>query len=183
MTICQPLPSERLRKFWTYAPGACGTNPGPCGDTCGKPGFTLSTNDAGQVTVSTAGRAASIAMLILMTRGAIAPGSTCARLPQKRAGYWADSYRTDGKISGTQVYYLPANLTTAQAVAMVKAYAESDLGKMVAMGEAESVSVDARYGGAGIIRLTARLVIDGQNVDVPLAAAGTGGVWTIGLLQ
>ena len=183
MAICQPLPGQGLRKFWTYAPGACGSSADSCVGPCGLPGFTLTVDPAtGQGALSTAGRAVSIAMLILMTRAALADGSQCSRMPQKRNGYWADSFRSDGGITGSQIYYVPTNTTVQASVALVKAYAENDLKKMVTMGEAESVKVDAKYAGAGTIRLTASIVIDGQNLDVPFAAAGTGGTWAVGLL-
>ena len=174
------IPKSRYKPFFTYHPNACGSTPNMCNtDMCGTPGFGFGIGTDGLKRVDTSQRAASIALLILMTRGA-STSAPCGANPRIANGYWGDSFRSDNLKSGTGIYDVPIAATTAQALNLIKAYATRDLQKLVTYGEAEAVSVTATYAGGGKISLVIQLTIDGSNTTLPLTASGNGTQWTVG---
>lgn len=150
---------DRRRVFWATQPNACGSERNECGDDCGRIGLKLECAPGG-ASYSNENYAIGLALNILLTDGR-KPDTECGYAPGNRGGFWADSFRRDGQSSGSLLRTIPATYSVRETVQLVKAYATSDLQKLVTYGVALKVEVDAEYKGGNKIDLTA--IITGQT--------------------
>jgi Phage protein GP46. len=148
---CNSATIDRRRTFWTTKDGACGSEPS-CGNECGNPGLKIVCGAGGGATFETDEYAVGLALNILLTNGR-KEDSSCGHVPGTRGGHWADSFRTDGKTSGSRFRYVKATGRIQETMALLKAYATDDLKKLVDYGVAVSVSVDMKYIGGNVMSL------------------------------
>jgi phage gp46-like protein len=121
-----------------------------------------------------------MATLILSTRAARRDGAPCKGAPATRSGYWGDSFRADKNAWGSQMFYIDPDLSTTQSVALIQAYAQADLGRLVNAGEAAVVDVRATYAGGGSVSITAGLQINEADADsVKFNASNNSGGWSL----
>lgn len=146
----------RRRIFWTTQQNACGEYQ-MCGLECSIPGLVYL--DGNQLSGSTVedGRTISnkdwllgLILNILNTRA-----RTDARCPAPTAvfGHWSESYRDDGLHIGTRLWNAAEKkyIRVADSVKAIKAAIQSDLHKLVILGLADSVEVEAAYTGRGTV--------------------------------
>lgn len=160
--ICNAGLQDRRRVFWTTQPNACGAEPDCQGNECGKPGLVLRSQD-GFSTFENSEWVRGLALNMLLTEGR-KPDTACGYAPGNRGGHWSDSFRTDGQSCGTLLRNLPLVGSLRESVRMVKAFAQMTMEKLVLLGVASRVEVDAEYVGGTSVDL--RIVIYGQGLEV-----------------
>lgn len=173
MTDCFTAPIGRRKTFWTTQP--CGTRIS-CGNECATFGLRIyrrddecgivcdNTGEPGckapydqiERTIDTTNPVVSLALNILLTNGR-KPDATCGYRPGQRGGHWSDSFRDDGMTAGSLLRTLPATASIRDSIRLARAYAQSDLSKLVTLGYAQSVKVDARYIGGNAMSLDATI--------------------------
>jgi phage gp46-like protein len=160
----------RRRVFWTTQPQACGSYT-LCGAECVIPGLeyekinTVYVNPRpgekifptpggeGYKTIKTTGWLTSLVLNILNTRSR---SDLRCPTPASVYGHWSESYRDDGLYIGSTLWNAAAKSypRTSDAVKAVQAAVRADMNKLVAMGIAESVEVEAIYLGTGNVGVT-----------------------------
>lgn len=133
------------RSFWTTRVEVCGTYT-VCGSECAIPGLEYETSLDGR-TIKTDDWLQSLILNILNTRA-----RTSARCPTPAAvyGHWSESYRDDGLYVGSTLWNAAEKsyVRTADAVKAVAVAVRADMGKLIALGLAETVDVEATYRGS-----------------------------------
>lgn len=153
--------ADRRQIFWATQPAACGEVNG-CFTECGKPGLQI--NSVGNAkTIAKSDYVRGLALNILLT-DARREDTLCGYRPGARGGYWADSFRSDRGYSGSRLRQLTSTGSIRESLALIRAFAEADLSKLIAYGVATSVSVTVEYLGRSAVSLVA--VITGQSNDV-----------------
>jgi phage gp46-like protein len=183
MAICaSPSQSRPRRTFWTTQPGACG-QAADCGADCGRSG--LSVVEAGPAegeglpprTILTNDWVRSLALNILQTDGR-APDSACGYRPGGQGGHWSESFRKDGQKVGTLLRTLPSSSSIRDNINLVRATLVSELNRLVVMGIAKTITVDAEYLGGN--RMSADISIiapDGTTARVGMTGARNSNAW------
>lgn len=176
--ICSQTQNDRRRLFWVTQPDACGETES-CG-TCGNPGLKVLKNDDGSRTISTEEYVRGLAINILGTDG-VKDAIECGRTPGTRGGYWADSFRDDGKTSGSLFRFMKPAGKINEDIGVLRAVIARDLNKLVSpYGVAISVDVELTYIGRGAARLDAKIVgRDGNTTRVGMTGSRlvNGWVW------
>jgi phage gp46-like protein len=162
----------RRRVFWTTQPQACDSYT-LCGAECVIPGLEYETFTTpyvdqrpdskiyppsegsliGYRTIKTTGWLTSLILNILNTRSR---SDLKCPTPAAVYGHWSESYRDDGLYVGSTLWNAASKPypRTSDAVKAIQAAVRADMNKLVAMGIAESVDVEARYLGAGNVGVT-----------------------------
>lgn len=175
---CNQIQNDRRRKFWVTQPNACGIDD-TCRGGCGKPGLSFISSGNGR-TISNDQYVRGLALNILLTDGRKDP-TTCGVHPGTRGGYWADSFRTDGRDSGSLIRFIKPSGRIQDDMFRMRAVAERDLQKLVSpYGVASSVRVEANYLGRGVASLDVEIIgTSGEtyNVGVTGSRLENGWVW------
>jgi phage gp46-like protein len=147
----------RRRSFWTTRVEACGSYV-TCGVECAIPGLEYEEShdpvldqglpgEIGYRTIRTDDWLQGLILNILNTRA-----RTDARCPSPAAvyGHWSESYRDDGLYIGSTLWNAAEKsyVRTADAVKAIAVAVRADMGKLIALGIAESVEVEATYTGS-----------------------------------
>lgn len=166
---CLEQNTGRRRVFWTTQPQAC-EGYSMCGTECVIPGLqyenfpdatypeplrpSLVDAQSGGVyrSIKNTGWLISLVLNILNTRS-----RTDVKCPTPAAvyGHWSESYRDDGLYIGSTLWntaeksYVRIN----DAVKAIGAAVRADMGKLIALGIAESVEVEAYYRGASSVEI------------------------------
>jgi hypothetical protein len=144
----------RRRIFWTTQE-VCGEYV-MCGRECAIPGLKYvndETTTPGGRSIDNHDWLLGLILNILNTRA-----RTDARCPAPTAvfGHWSESYRDDGLHIGTRMWNAAEKkyVRVADSVKAIQAAIQSDMTKLIMLGLADNVEVDARYAGRNIVEVT-----------------------------
>jgi phage gp46-like protein len=145
----------RRRIFWTTRQGVCGTYV-LCGNECQIPGLEYEDHEdpyldqspppgsRGYRTIKNDEWLLGLILNILNTRA-----RTDLNCPSPAAvyGHWSESYREDGLWIGSRLWNAAdkSYARTSDAVKAIEAAIKADMAKLVMMGVADSVEVEATY--------------------------------------
>lgn len=163
--VCFEQNVGRRRIFWATQPHICGDYV-MCGLDCVIPGLEYKDHEGaypdqslpghvsgGYRTISNDGWLIGLVLNILNTR---ARTDKACPTPAAVYGHWSESYREDGLYIGSTLWnaaeksYIRIN----DGVKAVGAAVRADMGKLIAMGIATDVEVDARYRGSNSVEVT-----------------------------
>lgn len=168
----------RRRIFWTTQPHACGDFV-QCGVLCSIPGLEYENNSEkveGGRTIKNNDWLRSIILNILNTRA-----RTDVKCPAPTAvyGHWSESYRGDSMYIGTTLWNAAEKkyVRMADAVKAIKAAVTADVNKLVALGVADSVEVDATYRNSTRVDVTVKVSYTNQRHVIDLSGAYTSDTW------
>jgi len=160
---CLEPSTGHRRMFWTTRAEACGTYT-LCGVDCAIPGLEYEDienpdpypshpinppdhHEGEYRTIKTEGWLQGYILNILNTRA-----RTDMRCPTPAAtyGHWSESYRDDGLYIGSTMWNAAEKsyVRTADAVKAIANAVRADMGKLIALGIAETVDVEATYRGS-----------------------------------
>jgi hypothetical protein len=152
----------RRRIFWTTQQQACGEYV-LCGQECSIPGLAYEVNnqpaidqglpgEPGYRTIKNDDWLRSLILNILNTRA-----RSDLRCPSPAAvyGHWSESYRSDGLWVGSRLWNAAAKsyIRIADAVKAIEAAIRADMGKLLVLGVADSVEVEATYRGRNSVEV------------------------------
>lgn len=145
---CLEQNAGRRRIFWTTRAEACGSYI-LCGAECSIPGLEYEDDDTkieGGRTIKNDEWLQGLILNILNTRART--DSKCPA-PQAVYGHWSESYRDDNLWIGSRMWNAAEKsyIRIADAVKAIGAAVQADMGKLTAMGLADSVAVEATYRG------------------------------------
>lgn len=171
---CLEQNTGRRRIFWTTRAEACGAYD-LCGHECAIPGLEYETTDAGR-TIKTDEWLNGLILNILNTRA-----RTDLKCPSPAAvyGHWSESYRTDGHYIGSKMWNAVEKpyIRTADAVKAIQAAVQSDLAKLMFMGVANSVTVEARYVGNNTVSILITAIVVNKSHVMNLSGSFDSGTW------
>lgn len=138
----------RRRLFWTTRQNACGEYV-MCGNECSIPGLKYVDDDTeieGGRTIENKEWLLGLILNILNTR---ARSDLRCPAPSAVYGHWSESYRDDGLHIGTRMWNAAEKkyIRIADSVKAIQAAIQSDMAKLVMMGVADNVVVEAQYRG------------------------------------
>jgi phage gp46-like protein len=162
----------RRRIFWTTQVQPCGSYT-VCGTECAIPGLEYEDHPNDERTIKTNDWLQSLILNILNTRA-----RSDARCPSPAAvyGHWSESYRRDGLYIGSTLWNAAEKsyIRTSDAVKAIGAAVRADVSKLIALGLANSVEVEATYIKHGNVQVIvtaftsagqARINLSGQFVS------------------
>jgi phage gp46-like protein len=164
------------RIFWTTRAQACGSY-NTCGVECAIPGleYEKSSEPDGR-TIKTDDWLQGLILNILNTRA-----RTDARCPTPAAtyGHWSESYRDDGLYIGSTLWNAAEKsyVRTADAVKMIGAAVRADMGKLIALGIAQSVEVEATYRGSNSVAVAVTVTTTTGRSRINLAGSFVSETW------
>lgn len=170
---CAPDIQGRRRVFWTTMM-ACGTH-NVCGIDCAIPSLQYIDKPEGRTIVND-DWIKSLVLNILNTR---ARSDLKCPSPSATYGHWSESYRDDGLYNGTRLFNMAEKSYTrvADGAKAIGAAIRSDLGKLVILGLAEDVSVEAVYKRRNRVDITITITVKasatGNSTNLVLNASGT----------
>lgn len=176
MSVCSTTTTlPQRRRFWATQPDVCGTSV-DCGAECSVSGLSLISSGGGK-TIVTSDWVRGLALNILLTDGR-SPDKPCGYRPGSQGGHWSESFRTDGEKIGTLVRKLPSAASVRESVALVRATLTAELQRLVTVGIAKSVTVDATYLGGNRMAATINIIApDGTIVRVGMTGARNSNAW------
>jgi hypothetical protein len=149
----------RRRIFWTTQQAACGEYV-MCGHECAIPGLQYEEHpeipsepeEGPSRSIVNREWLLSLILNILNTRA-----RTDLRCPSPAAvyGHWSESYRDDGLWIGTRLWNAADKtyIRVADSVKAVQAAIQADMGKLIALGLADNVTVEASYRGRNTVEV------------------------------
>ena len=182
------------RVFWTTRVGACGSYQ-LCGIECAIPGLEyedienpdpypshpinpVDPHEGRYRTIKTEDWLQGYILNILNTRA-----RTSVRCPSPAAtyGHWSESYRDDGLYIGSTMWNAAEKsyVRTADAVKAIAVAVRADMGKLIALGIAETVDVEATYRGSNSVAVVVTVnTITGQSrIDLSGSFVSESWVW------
>jgi phage gp46-like protein len=156
---CFSQNAGRRRIFWTTQQQACGEYV-LCGQECSIPGLQYVDTDDPHVspggpprTIKNDEWTLGLILNILNTRA-----RTDLRCPSPAAvfGHWSESYRDDGLWIGSRLWNAAEKsyVRVADSVKAIQAAVQADMSKLVMLGVADSVNVEAVYRGRNTVAVT-----------------------------
>jgi phage gp46-like protein len=166
----------RRRIFWTTRPEVCGSYI-LCGVECAIPGLEYEdTDDPAGRTIKNDEWLQSLILNILNTRA-----RTDLRCPSPAAvyGHWSESYRDDGLYIGSRLWNAASKsyIRVADSVKAIAAAIKADMAKLIAMGVADSVDVDAVYRGRNRVDVTITAVVRNARHVLNLSGTSASDTW------
>jgi phage gp46-like protein len=178
---CLEQNTGHRRIFWTTQPEACGTY-STCGVECAIPGLVYEVpegapdEDPPYRTIKTTDWLHGLILNILNTRA-----RTDMRCPTPAAtfGHWSESYRDDGLYIGSTMWNAAEKsyIRTADAVKAIANAVRADMGKLIALGLAESVEVEATYRGSNSVAVMITVTTSTGRSSINLAGSFVTGTW------
>ena len=175
---CSPYAASRRRLFWATQPAACGET-SECGIACGVPGLVHTnglyacgsecdiTHQPGcprpvlQRSILTGGWVRGLIINMLMTDGKL-PDTNCGFKPGTQGGHWSESYIEGGPaVIGTLARAIQPSGTMNESIALIAAYVDATLQRLVQRGVAKSVTVTSRY--LGNAKLSIDVIVVGTD--------------------
>ena len=149
------------RIFWTTRAEACGDYT-MCGVVCSIPGLVYEDKDdlypdQGPVPASRGFRTINndqwLTGLILNILNTRARNDVRCPTPAAVYGHWSESYRDDGLYIGSTMWNAAEKsyIRTADAVRAIERAITADMGKLIALGIASAVDVEATYRGSNSV--------------------------------
>ncbi|MGY3615656.1 phage GP46 family protein [Bradyrhizobium sp. USDA 10063] len=171
---CLAQNTGRRRIFWTTRVEVCG-NYTLCGEPCTIPGLEYEDSESGR-TIKTDEWLNGLILNILNTRA-----RTDAKCPSPAAvfGHWSESYRDDGLYIGSRLWNAAskAYVRVADAVKAIQAAVQADMGKLIAMGVADSVDVSATYRGRNLVEVLVTATVMNNRHVLSLSGHFVSGTW------
>jgi phage gp46-like protein len=185
---CHKENTGQRRRFWTTRAEACG-NYLLCGVDCAIPGLEYEERadpypeqsppgTPGYRSIKTEDWLQGLILNILNTRA-----RTDARCPTPAAtyGHWSESYRDDGLYIGSTLWNAAEKsyVRTADAVKMIGAAVRADMGKLIALGIAQSVEVEATYRGSNsvVVAVTVTTITGQSRINLSGSFVSETWVW------
>ena len=182
---CIDQNTGRRRIFWTTRAEACGSYT-LCGIECAIPGMEYENIDApypdqgpdepGYRTIKTEEWLQGLILNILNTRA-----RTDMRCPTPAAtyGHWSESYRDDDLYIGSTMWNAAEKsyIRTADAVKAIAVAVRSDMGKLTAMGLAQSVEVEAAYRGNSSVAIEVTVITSTGRSRINLSGSFVSETW------
>lgn len=180
MVLCVTSSVGRRKLFWATQPDACDVEES-CGGRCGSPGLTLTGNDPdGQRSISTENWLRGLLVNMLMTDGR-RPDTPCGYTPIGQGGHWSESYIEDNAGIGTLIRTVSPAKRTSELEAVLSAYAQQTLSKLIGRGVARSVEVKVTYVSGGTFNVEAAVVgVDNLSSRIGLSAQRLENGWVWG---
>ena len=183
---CIEQNSGHRRIFWTTRPQVCGEYI-LCGVECSIPGLEYEDKEgpypdqgpvpsSGLRTIKNDGWLQSLILNILNTR---ARNDIKCPSPAAVYGHWSESYREDGLYIGSTLWNAAEKsyVRTNDAVKAVKAAVTADMGKLIALGLADSVEVEATYRGSNRVDVAVTAVTSSGSSRVDLSGSFVSETW------
>lgn len=164
MVDCIPSAAGRRNLFWATQPDAGGSFT-HCDGDCGYPGFVQD----GSSLVSTDWLRGLI-INMLMTDGK-EPDTRCGYTAGAQGGHWSESYMTGAAVVGTLIRSIGPQGRVTETTALLKAYAQSTLDRLIERGVASTVECTVAYKGVGRFALD----VEVRGVANDLAKVGLTG--------
>lgn len=179
MAVCSVPAATRRKKFWATQPDSCGRNE-VCGNECGQPGLLFMASGTSK-TISTDAWLRGLIINMLMTDGK-SPDTPCGYRPGSQGGHWSESYISNGPASvGTLLRRVPPTGSMNESMALIVAFAQETLGRLVSRGVAEVITVAGKYLGQGRMQLDVTVQGRGnENVNVGVIAKRLANGWVWG---
>jgi phage gp46-like protein len=183
MTIdpCLTADVGRRRVFWTTQPQTCGSY-ALCGEECVIPGLEYVDSEKPTSsrtvprTIKNTDWLRGLVLNILNTR---ARTDLKCPTPAGTFGHWSESYRQDGLYVGSTLWNAASKFYTrvSDSVKAIEAAIRADMGKLVAMGLVESVTVTASYKSGNRVDVTIAATAKGMQSDINLAGTYAAEKW------
>ena len=185
--VCFEQNVGRRRIFWATRHQACGGY-SMCGIDCSLPGLVYEDKEGPYVddgmlppssgfrTISNEGWLQGLILNILNTRS-----RTDKKCPAPPAvyGHWSESYRDDGLYIGSTLWnaaeksYIRIN----DGVKAIGAAIQADMGKLTALGIAESVQVEANYRGSNSVEVIVIVITSTGRSRIGLSGSFVSETW------
>ena len=164
----------RRRIFWTTKVQACGDY-FLCGAECGIPGLQYEDSDAGR-TIKNDEWMQSLILNILNTR---ARTDLKCSSPAAVYGHWSESYRDDGLYIGSTLWNAASKsyIRTADSVKAIQAAIRADMAKLMVLGLADSVEVEATYRGRNQVEVIIAAIKTSSRHVLNLTGSFVTGTW------
>jgi phage gp46-like protein len=164
------------RIFWTTRAEACGDYT-LCGRICSIPGLEYEDSDEPEYrTIKTNGWLHGLILNILNTR---ARTDLPCSSPAATFGRWSESYRDDNLYIGSTMWNAAEKsyIRIADAVKAIANAVKADMGKLVAMGLAQSVEVEATYRGSNVVAVAITTVTVERRSTINLSGSCVSETW------
>jgi hypothetical protein len=178
----QCLPNEGGRRvFWTTM-DSCGRY-NLCGAECSIPGLQYIDSEEPYANVDGVPRTIAntdwIRSLVLNILNTRARSDIKCPTPAGTYGHWSENYRTDGLYIGTRLFNAAEKSYSRilDGVKAIGAAIQSDLGKLVIMGIATAVEVDAVYRGRSRVDITITIVLNSTRKTVNFSGVYSTDMW------
>lgn len=204
MAICESPAGSRRKLFWATQPDACGSESSNCGLTCGIPGLVFTANSIyndgnscrcclpatvnrdceqpdtrpAQTSIATDNWVRGLIINMLMTDGK-KPDTPCGYPAGTQGGHWSSSYiKTGSQEIGTLARTIKPSGRIDQQVALLGAYINATVQRLVERGVAISVDVATKYAGSGIVDCDITVIgTRGNDARVGIKAEKTSNGW------
>jgi hypothetical protein len=162
------------RLFWSTRVGACGDY-NVCGHECKIPGLQYEDTADGR-TISVDDWLQGLILNILNTR---ARTNVPCPSPSAVYGHWSESYRGDNLYIGSTLWNAAEKpyVRTADAVKAVGVAVRSDVGKLIALGIATSVEVEATYSGSNSVAVIVTVFTTSGRKRIDLSGSFVSETW------
>jgi len=185
---CLDQNAGHRRIFWTTRAEACGDYD-LCGVVCSIPGLEyediadpypdqdLPGNvSSGYRTINNDNWLQGLILNILNTR---ARNDVRCPTPASVYGHWSESYRGDGLYIGSTMWNAAEKsyIRTADAVKAIGNAVRADMGKLVALGIAESVEVEASYRGSNSVAVVITVITVSGRSTINLSGSFVSETW------
>jgi hypothetical protein len=176
---CFDQNTGRRRRFWTTRVDVCGSYT-VCGHDCTIPGLEYEEiaddADSGYRTIKTEEWLQGLILNILNTRA-----RTDMRCPTPAAtyGHWSESYRDDDLYIGSTLWNAAEKpyIRNADALKAIATAVRSDMGKLTALGIAESVEVESTYRGSGMVEVIVTVITTTGRSRINLSGSFVSETW------
>jgi phage gp46-like protein len=170
---CDIPVAGRRKLFWSTQPDCFPET--SCDKECAGAGLRV---EGGKI--DTSNWVVGLAMNIILT-DAKKPDTECGWYPGTRGGHWSDSFRNDGRGSGSSIRFLKTSCSVGEMAAEVQNALQHDLSKLVVYGVARSIKVTAKYAGKNTVDANVEILGEnGQSVRVGVSAQRIKNSWVWG---
>jgi hypothetical protein len=186
--VCTPSIIGQRRVFWSTQPRACGEYT-QCGEQCSIPGLAYEDredsypdqslpDDVGSIfrTIKTDNWLHGLILNILNTRArSDIPCST----PAATYGHWSESYRNDNLYIGSTMWNEAEKpyARISDAVNAIGRAVQTDMGKLVVLGVAQSVEAEVTYKGLNRVAVNIKTVTVSGRSTINLSGTYVSETW------
>jgi len=183
---CLTQNNGRRRIFWTTRANACGSYT-MCGIECSLPGLEYENVEGehpdqglpGEGPYRTIKNDEWLQGLILNILNTRARSDARCPTPAAVYGHWSESYRDDGLYIGSTLWNAAEKpyVRTSDAVKAIGVAVRTDMGKLIALGIAESVEVEATYKGSNSVEVIVTVTTTTGRSRINLSGSFVSETW------
>jgi hypothetical protein len=183
---CLAQNNGRRRIFWTTRANACGSYT-MCGIECSLPGLEYENVEGehpdqglpGEGPYRTIKNDEWLQGLILNILNTRARSDARCPTPAAVYGHWSESYRDDGLYIGSTLWNAAEKpyVRTSDAVKAIGVAVRTDMGKLIALGIAESVEVEATYKGSNSVEVIVTVTTTTGRSRINLSGSFVSETW------